>query len=114
VPPGRSLTPSSRCARRQALACAPGAHAGAVARLQAQRREAARAQRALAAELGAALGAALAARAAAEGGVAAYHRRAPNGPGRPAAVAGAAHGESAHASRVAGGVPAWVGSSLRQ
>lgn len=59
----------------QVLGCAPGAHADAVARLQAERREGAKARKALVAEVAAAHGAALAARAAASSGAAAYHRR---------------------------------------
>lgn len=61
----------------QALGCGPGEHAAAIARLQAERRGADKARRALAAELAEAHGAALAARARASGGVAAHHRHVP-------------------------------------
>lgn len=60
----------------QALGCGPGEHAAAVAQLQAERRGADKARKALAGELAEAHGAALAARTRASGSVAAYHRHA--------------------------------------
>lgn len=72
---GGPCSPRPRVRDGQALGCAPGAHADAVARLQAERREGAKVRKALTAEVAAAHGAALAVRAAANSGVAAYHRR---------------------------------------